>query len=357
MSRPAALLVSLGLGLLSCSSAPLPADLARAQALEAARRDEDALRAYRAAQAPCTGGAAPSRRPRDDCGLAAFREAQLLERLERFADAAAAFLAVRDRTTDGRLSARALLRAALLFAERLGNKDEALRLCRLIITRWPDEIPAEDALRLLCRLREQDAGQARDLGRELDQLAESLRAHEVSGFALLHRAGLAERDGDVATAVARYDELWRRFPRGPLRDDAAFRAGQALRRAGRAQEAAVRLERLQETFTSSIIVGHYNKLLLDDAALLLGEIYLDDLRQPARALRTWQGMLRRQPTSLLADDALLHMARAALARSTPPGAPEKNEACGYLRRLLRDYPDGSASRRAREQAQALSCGD
>lgn len=334
----------------ACAGTPLPDDLGRAQRLEAERRDEEASAAYAAIRARCAYAGA---RPKDDCGLAAFREAQLLERQGKSAEAAAAFAAVRDITLDGRLVARALLRAAELRAEPLGDKGEALRLCALIVRRWPDEIPAEDALRLLLRLREGDEA----LPAELDALATELSAHEVSGFALLHRAELAERAAQTDVALARYDELWRRFPRGPLRDDAAFRAARLLRRAGRPAEAAERLERLEKTWTSSMFVGHYNTLLLDDAAIMLGEIYLRDLGRPADAIAALAGLLKRQPTSLLCDDALLLMAQAALRRRGEPGGADRDEACGYLRRLRRDYPDGNRARAGAAEAKRLACHD
>jgi tetratricopeptide (TPR) repeat protein len=337
LALPAALL-------LGCAGAPLPDDMGRAQRLEAERRDDEARAAYGAIRARCGRAGA---RPKDDCGVAAFREAQLLERAGKSAEAAAAFAAVRDETVDGRLAARALVRAAELQADPLGNKEEALRLCGLVVRRWPDEVPAEDALRLLVRLRGDDPA----LAAELDALAEELKAHEVSGFALLYRAERAERDGQTDLAVARYDELWRRFKRGPLRDDAAFRAARLLRRAGRAAEAAERLERLEKTWTGAMLVGHYNTLLLDDAALLLGEIYLRDLRRPGDAIAALGGLLKRQPTSLLADDALLLMAQAAEQRH----GGDKAEACGYLARLRRDYPDGNRVRQAAAEGRRLGC--
>lgn len=332
--------------LLGCAAVPpLPDDLRRAQALEAERRDEEALSAYRAAHAHCSG---PGARPRDDCGLAAFREAQLLEKLGRYPEAAAAFEAVRELTLDGRLSGRALVRAALLYAERLGRPDDALRLCRRAVRRWPDEIPAEDALRLLVRLRRDSP----DLDTELAGLFSDLGDHEVGAFLLLYRAERAERDGRPEDAVRLYDDLWRRYERGPLRDDAAYRLAVLLRRLGRSAEAAERLERLQRTFRPALIVGHYNTLLLDDAAFLLGQIYLQDLHRPDDAIEACKGLLKRQPTSLYCDDALLLMAQAALQRQPP----DRAEACRYLQRLRHDYPDGNMVGRAVREEERLGCG-
>ena len=345
----AAAIAAAGL-LLACAGAPLPADLKRAQALEAAGDREAALAVYGEALGGCR---TPGARPHDDCGLAAFRRAQLLEDLGRYPDAVAAYQAVRPISLDGRLISRAAQRAALLLADRLGQREAAVALCREVIDRWPDEIPAEDALRLWNQLWRDEPGWPA----ELDRLAATLSRHETAGFALLYRAERAERDGDTGTAVARYDELWRRLTRGPLRDDAALRAARLLRAAGRPTEAVQRLEALEETYRKAWFVGHYNSLLLDDGALLLGQLYLEDLHQPARAVAVLAGFLKRQPRSLLCDDALLLMARAALQRQGTPGAAEQREACGYLQRLFKDYPSGNRAREAQTEGQRLGCAD
>ncbi len=332
----------------ACSSAPLPADLSRGQQLEAQRRDDEALVAYRTGREGCRYAGA---RARDDCGLLAFREGQVLERLGRIEEAKAAFLRTRELTVDGRLAGRALVRAALLCAEQLKQKDQALALCRLVIGRWPDEVPAEDALRLLCQVQGDDPG----LPAELDRIASDLRDHEVSGFALLYRAERAERDGQSQVAVDRYDELWRRFPRGPLRDDAAYKAALLLRKLLRPEQAAEHLVRLEKTFRSSLVVGHYKTLLLDDAALLLGQIYLSDLHRFDQAIQALKGLLKRQPNSLLCDDALYLMAQAALGRHALPLPGDRAEACGYLRQLRERYPDGNMVRRAARDEERLGC--
>jgi tetratricopeptide (TPR) repeat protein len=132
-------------------------------------------------------------------------------------------------------------------------------------------------------------------------------------------------------------------------------AAQLLRGQKRSLEAAQRLERLQASFRKAIIIGHYNKMLLDDGAILLGQIYLDDLLQPERAIAVLSGFLKRQPTSLLCDDALLLMAEAALRKHTPAAQGDVLEACRYLERIKREYPDGNRVRRAAELGDRIGC--
>lgn len=347
-----ALLVALGL-LTACPKAPpLPADLVRAQQAEREPSPEHALVEYESIVAGCLKN--PRNEPKDPCGTAALRRAQALEQLGRNDEAAAAFLQVRTVSTDGRTIARALFRAAVLFSGPLGKPAEAVRLCREIIPRWPDEVAGEDALKLLhdLLLESGDPG----LSDELQRLADALSQHEVVGsFALFYRAKLLEEKQQNAAALVAYDTIWSRFSHGPLFDDSLMAAAQLLRKQRRSTEAAERLERLEATFTGSIIVGHYNKLLLDEGAILLGEIYLRDLSQPDRAIAALSGLLKRQKTSLLCDDALYLMAEAALARHKPPVAGDRDEACRYLARLRREYPDGNRVRRATELQSRLGC--
>src|SRR5205814_1552464 len=107
-----------------CSSVPLSPELAAAQRLEGQGQDEEALAAWVRVLERCpahaddTATVAPRRehqrpgfggsRVRDDCGLASVRKAQLLERLGRDADAAAAWEDVPRRADDPRHAARGL---------------------------------------------------------------------------------------------------------------------------------------------------------------------------------------------------------------------------------------------------------
>ena len=341
------------LGAAGCTKPPpLPADIARAQQAERDPDPQKALDEYDAIVAGCLKS--PRSEAKDPCGTAALRRGQALEELGRNEQAALAYLQVRSVSNDGRNIARALFRAASLDAGPLAKPDEALRLCREIVPRWPDEVAAEDALKLIVDLQ----SDAKDSGLvdELQRFSDALREHEVVGsFALLYRAQLLEKSNRLDDALRDYDTIWQRFSRGPLFDDSLMAAAQLLRKSRRFAEAAERLERLQSSFTGSIIVGHYNKLLLDDGAILLGEIYLQDLNQPDRAIATLSGFLKRQKTSLLCDDALYMMAEAALRRHAAATPDDRAEACRHLHRLRREYPDGNRVRRATELQSKLGC--
>lgn len=350
---------------------PLPSALVQAQQHEGS--PEVATRDYEALYQRCqSGSAAELMAAKDDCGTVAFRLGQSLERAERYAEAAQIFLSLRTLSQDRVKIARAQVRAALLQADHLGAPGEALQLCRQVIAAVPAEIPAEDALRLLVTLRTESPAPRREpaavlpaaakgegtssaprapaaageLAAELDQLAETLRPHEtIASFALLYGAQAAERREQPAEALRRYDEIWRRYPRGPLFDDALWMAAQLLQRLGRSAEAAERLSRLAQAYTSTVMIGHYHQERLIEGMFRLGELYLRELDRPQQALETLTQLLSRQPESRLADDALLLMAQATL-RLGPLPAANRSKACAYLMRLLRDYPDSNRRRAA-----------
>ena len=337
---------------LGCNPAqPLPDDLKQAQQAERDQDPERALAVYDAVVAGCRKK--PRSERKDPCGTAALRRGQILEQLGRFAEASGAYAETRTLSREGRNMARGLQRAAALLAGPLSQPRQAQDLCREVIQTWPSEVAAEDALKLFVELG-LDQGDPQLLPTLL-QLADALRAHEVvASFALYHAARFQERRNDSA-ALFTYDEIWRRYPRGPLFDDALVSAARLLRQKGRSPEAAERLERLEASYTKAIIIGHYNKLLLDEGAILLGEVYLYDLKQPERALATLSRFLKRQRTSLLCDDALLLMAEAALLRQAAPSPDDRREACGYLDRLKTQYPDGNRLRKAAERQAQLGC--
>ncbi|MBL8636055.1 MAG: tetratricopeptide repeat protein [Myxococcales bacterium] len=338
----------------SCAKPPpMPPPLAVAQQAERAPDKSEAVREYQRILAMCKAGTAPaSLRQKDDCGLAAFRLGQQLELLGQLPEAAQAYREVEALSRDVTKVARSLFRAAELYADRIAQPAVAIELCQHIIATHPAEVAAEDALRAMTRWRRDDD----TLIPELDQIAKTHAAHvPLASFAWLLSAQRAEDKQQPGEAVRRYDELAKRYPKGPLIDDALVSAAKVLRSQKRYGEAAERLERLQRTFSSALLVGHYNLYLLAEGALLLGQIYLHDMRQPARAIPALLGFLKRQPTSRLADDALLLLAEAAHKRHSPPSPADKAEACRYLSQLYKQYPDTNQRRRADELTQSLAC--
>lgn len=334
----------------ACSGAPLPSDLDRAQALEAARDDAGALAAWRAIRESC---AQKGPRPHDDCGLAATREAQLEERLGRFADAARDYEALPDRTVDPRKAARGVARAAAIAADELHDEARALRVAWSCVARWPDEVPADDALALAVRIEKRRDPAA--LLAKLDALTERLGSDDLADNLLFDAGEVALAAGDEPGAIARWDLLDQRFPRSPLRDDANWRAAAILRTRKDPKGAIERLERILRTRRDALIVGSYNSVWLDDAQLELGRVWLDDLHDPGHAEEAFALLADDYPDSTLRDDGLFELARARLARHTPPSGADVTGACRALERLLEEIPDGNRARAAKAERERLGC--
>ncbi len=342
-----------------CSGAPLPSDLKTAQAREAARDDAGALAAYRAIRSDCekTG----RRRPHDDCALAAEREAEMSERLEQWQDAYRVWLAVPhlSATSSGtsgvelsaRRVARALVRAAELAHERLSDNAAAARLAWQVVDEYPDEVPADDALKLAITLWRLGRNNLAALQQKLMALWERDRKLDLGDNLLFACAELS----DPPRALELYDQLAQLYPRSGLRDDSLWRAAELLRKQGDPRGAIARLQKILDTHKDALITGSYNSLVLDDAQLLVGRIWLDDLHRPAEAADAFQNLEDDFKDSILRDDALYQLARARLAQHEPPTEKDKSEACASLARLYREYPSGNMVRRAHELGTTIGC--
>ncbi len=337
--------------LAGCSGAPLPTDLERAQQLEAGHRnDAEALAAWTAIRASCPR---PDARPRDDCGLAATREAQLLEEMGRDREAVAAWEALPSRSGRADRAALGFARAAEITLEKLDDPAAAAALAWRCVETYPDEVPTKDALALALRVDgERDPKGTME---RLDALAKRFPKEEIADHLVFAAAGLARKLDDPAGAVARYDDLALRYPHSGLADDANFRAAEIVRARGDARGALGRLQRILDTKRKALIVGSYNEILLDDSQLMAGQILRDDLHDRPAALKAFQKLVDDYPDSNLRDDALLEIAHTWLGAHTPPTDEDRAAACGAFDTLLQRFPDGNRARAAQKEQRDLSC--
>src|SRR5205085_8231754 len=93
-----------------------------------------------------------------------------------------AYLDVRAVSSDGRTIARAQVQAAQLFSRH--DPALAVKTAHEVLTRWPSEVAAEDALALEVQLRRGDPA----LPADLDKLADELRKDEVVASSALYKA-------------------------------------------------------------------------------------------------------------------------------------------------------------------------
>ncbi len=341
--KPAVLAILLA----GCAGAPpLPTEFALAHQKEAAQDDDGALVLYRLVRTDCERpGAAP--RPKNDCATAIVREAQLHEKHHRWQEAFDAWRAVPARSSDKRTSARALVRAATVATDELHQDASAEELAWTTIARYPDEVPADDALQLAVRL-----GKRRDatrLAKQLEALWPRVRQLDLGDNVLWERAELSRLDStDPLSAIPIYDRLIAEYPRSGLRDDSLWRSAHLLREAGRYQEALSRLQVILDSRRDALITGSYNSIWLDDAQLLKGQILLDDLHDPVRAAESFRILADDFPESILKDDGLFELARALKDQ-------DRAQSCASLARLAKAYPDSNRLRQARALQAELSC--
>ncbi len=325
-----------------CSGAPLPADFAHAQALEST----DPARArgiYEALDARCKS----ERLAHDDCALVAVRLAELDESAGRWQEAKATWLHAAAVTTGARTAARALERAADLAHGELHDDATAAALAWRTVESYPDEIAADDALELAIRIDEPRDWAALDA--RLAALYPRVVRFDVGDNVLFERGMLLARHDRALEAVAIFDQLADGYPHSSLRDDGLWRAARLLRGSGDFEGALRRLRRLLATRKDALITGSYNYLQLDDAQLLMGRIYLDDLHDPKRAAEAFELLADDFPDSVLRDDALYDLARARRAQNDLPAA------CRALARLFKQFPDGNRVRAAHALAAQLAC--
>jgi tetratricopeptide (TPR) repeat protein len=237
----------------------------------------------------------------------------------------------------GRTPARGLYRAAEVAA-RHGDLPRALRNAWRAVNEYPNTVPAEDAVRLIVA-RMRAAERARELPELLGRAAERLRGTDVADNLLLAAGDVLEKDlNDPAGAIRVWDHLVELYPRGSLHDDALWRAGQTARRLGEFQGAIRRLRVITNQRRIALFTGSYISEWLDDALLLIGRIYRDDLKDPGHALHAFADLRDNFVTSVLRDDAQLEIARTYLDTGDP------TRACQALDRLRKDFPKSKHNR-------------
>lgn len=319
------------LALVACSAPALSSDLADAEEAEHAGQYERALEHYTAALSSC-GGEAQGRQRRQSCATAHLGRAELLDRLGRSREAAAAYedipIALAGDTTT---AATALYRASRIYL-RLGEDERAYTLLWRVVTDYPDEGSAADALRIV--VRDGRRRNATELYRVLATLITPLATTGIGDNILYVMAELAESEiEDPGAALSLYDKLTVEHAQSGMRDDAYWHGARIARGLGQAQGAADRLEKLLATREVAIGAGSYNSVWFDNAQLELGRILRDDLKRPEQALAAFAALRKDYPASTLLDDALWE---SALTWSL---LGESGKVCTALAKLAKDWPD------------------
>jgi tetratricopeptide (TPR) repeat protein len=324
----------------ACSAPATLNDLKLAEKRADAGDVEGALVAYRQAQVSCRK-IEPARRAKAACADAHLGEAEVLQQAGRTPQAIAVYLEIPARLADDpATAATATYRAGdLLLRDR--DTTRAWTALWSVITQWPDEGAAADALAILLA-----DGRTRDARALADQIAKLLTSLAETGVAdnlIWTLAELYEQDlANPSGARALYDRIPNEYPRSGIRDDARWHAARLSRAIGDPRGAAQRLRGLLATREVAFGAGSYFSIWLDDAQLELGKVLRDDLADYPAAIATFQQLPKDYPASILKDDALYELA------VTQHKAGDAAGACKTLATIAKQSPDSKYVARGKE---------
>jgi tetratricopeptide (TPR) repeat protein len=328
MRRLAAIAVVCG-----CSAPATLSELSTAERRADNGDTDGAIAAYHEAQVKC-GDLRPARRAKAACADSWLGEAEVLEHAGRTAAATEAYLAIPGHLPDDAATSAIAMQRAGEMQLRAGQIVPAWTSLWRVVTDWPDEGPASDALRVLLR-----DGRARDPRALADQMAKALTALAETGVAdnlVWSLADLTEHElGNPASARALYDRIPVDYPKSGLRDDARWNAARISRKIGDPQGAVQRLKGLLATREVAFGPGSYFSIWLDDAQLELGRVLRDDLHDLPGAIRAFEKLPKNYPASI------------ELA-VTQRAAGNQAKACEAFAKLVKDSPDSKYARRKAE---------
>jgi tetratricopeptide (TPR) repeat protein len=336
------------LALVACSAPATMSELKLAESRADAGDLEGAIAAYHIAQVKCHQ-LKPPRRAKAACGEALLGEGEVLERNHRRDQAIEVYLALPTRVTDDATTAALGEYRAGLLLLYAGKPVEAWTALWRVVTDWPDEPIAGDALRTL--LEDGRRRDARGFAEQVAKLLTPLAGTEVGDNLVWTLADLTEHElGRPAAARALYDRIPIDYPQSGLRDDARWHAARISRAIGDSNGAVERLRALLATREVAIGTGSYFSIWLDDAELELGKILRDDLGDLPGAVAAFRKLPKDYPSSKLIDDSEYELV-ATLARLHDTAG-----ACAALARLVKDWPDSKYIAPGKQLGAELRCG-
>jgi TolA-binding protein len=329
-----------------CSAAVTLDELKTAERRADAGDTEGALAAYREAQAKC-GALQPKRRAKAACAEAFLGEAEALEHAatsghaSRTQAAIDTYLAIPARLSgDPTTAAVAVYRAGQLLLHDKQVTGAWTALWR-VVTDYPDEAPAGDALSTL--VTDGRGRNARELAEQIAKILTPLAETEVADNLVWALADLTEHElANPAAARALYDRIPVDYPKSGLRDDARWHGARISRALGDPSGAVQRLRGLLATREVAIGAGSYFSIWLDDAQLELGKILRDDLHDLPGAEKAFRKLPKDYPASILRDDAQYELAVTLDRAGDHPGA------CRTLAELAKQTPDSKYVARGKE---------
>lgn len=188
------------------------------------------------------------------------------------------------------------------FLSKQGDLHGAQRLRMQLIDRYPDELPAEIALRAMRR----DYEKALKLAEFEPVLLAYAKRHartDLGDVAYMELGSVREVLGKPDEAIAAYDAVVALDAHGVMADDAIWSRAEVEVQQGRFKDALLTLERLAGALDASWFVGSFESQWSDDARLKMGEICAVELKDYVCARAHYERLVQDFPDSLLCDDA------------------------------------------------------
>jgi tetratricopeptide repeat protein len=265
----------------------------------------------------------------------------VLEHAGRTRPAIETYLAIPPRAGHDRATASTAVYRAGQLLLRDHQIEPAWTALWRVVTDYPDEPIASDALRVL--LGDGRGRDARALADELARLLTPLAETEIADNLMWSLADLSEHElANPEAARVFYDRIPIDTPGSGLRDDARWHAARISRLLHDPEGAATRLRALLATREVAFGAGSYFSIWLDDAQLELGKILRDDLHDLPGAVAAFRRLPEDYPASILRDDALYELAVTLERMHDHPAA------CATLARLRRAFADSKYLARGRE---------
>lgn len=328
--RRSATVALVGLGLLGgCGRSKTPYDHAMDRAESSLER-----RDFEGTLASWTKAAEISETD-DDRQEALYRRAHLLLRLGSTEDARLALRELVVKFPDGARSARILLDLGRL-SERRGLPDEARADYATLLERYPESGSAKAALERALALHPDGPLAAVDAW-----------SHRISSPALRSylrfRRARALLETNVEEALTEFERLASAepLPGGLYTDEALLEAARLRASRGEIRAALAHLAVLEAAIEDSWFVGSYRRPSYAEGLLLAGRL-AREAKDEARAMASFETLVREFPTSRLADDAAYErlLTRLAFGRGA--------EGCSEFEDFVEDFPE-SRFRRCRER--------
>ena len=262
---------------------------------------------------------------------ALFLQARMYERGEHPQQAAAVYRNITTATPPGPRRARAEYELAEWEIAH-GNKSRGYHMLAHAFRRWPNHGGAKHALhRLVIHLRGSGGEEAvrAQLLSWLKKLGETEAAQQLKyelGLSWLRSDEPLKAEQALLRAAREHP-----YPQGSLTDDALMWASKAAEARGALTPAMAYLDEMQAARESSQ-GGSYNRPMYPAAQYRKALLLRDKVKDLAAARAQLKVMYTRYPNSVLADDAMWHNARLALALN------QRDDACDIARALREREP-------------------